>query len=561
MKNKLHILILIICSLSAGLKAQVQSRAELNGKAAYIQGMEAFAGQDFEQAKELLLTAYTELDGAEGVAFALADTYLMLNDLPNAALYGKQAVDKNPSQKWYRLKLAEIYRSAGQNEATIRELTQLIELFPKDVEILFTLAETYKSYGDYLKSNAILDKIINTSGPDQALYYLKFENFEALGARDSALVQLEKLQKLDPDNLRTLNLLSRFYSSSGKESEAKSALSDALERNARDPQTLINLAEIYINEQKWDSAGTLVGNFFRDDIILPEQKFNVAQFLYTKQRNEPQNIQLKVETARALDIYTEAAPTFAPAFGITGQFYVETGDNEAALKNFEKATELLPGDDVSWRQRIQLLLMENRTEDAIKVGVEADRNVPDDAFIQFFVGTAFLIEENYTNAIIWFEKASNAPARRPFKSSILSSLGDAYSAINNYEEADASYELALRYDPENHLAMNNYAYNLSVRGIQLERAKELALAAIEVEPENSAYLDTVGWVYFKLEDYDRARRYIKASIDIGEASAEVLEHMGDVYEKLGNIEEAKKWWKQALDDDSTRSYLKEKLHQ
>lgn len=75
----------------------------------------------------------------------------------------------------------------------------------------------------------------------------------------------------------------------------------------------------------------------------------------------------------------------------------------------------------------------------------------------------------------------------------------------------------------------------------------------------AAYLDTVGWVYFKLGDNDRARRFIRASIDTGEASAEVLEHLGDVYEALGNLEEAKKWWKQALELDATRTHLNEKI--
>ncbi len=125
---------------------------------------------------------------------------------------------------------------------------------------------------------------------------------------------------------------------------------------------------------------------------------------------------------------------------------------------------------------------------------------------------------------------------------------------------DEAYELALRYDSENDNAMNNYAYNLSVRGENLERAKELALKAIEVAPENAAYLDTVGWVYFKLGDYDRARRFIKASIDTGSASAEVMEHLGDVYEQLDNLDEAQKWWKQAFEKDSTRTHLQEKIN-
>ncbi|HBX64884.1 MAG TPA: hypothetical protein DEG32_01505, partial [Balneolaceae bacterium] len=117
------------------------------------------------------------------------------------------------------------------------------------------------------------------------------------------------------------------------------------------------------------------------------------------------------------------------------------------------------------------------------------------------------------------ENATRAPARRPFKSIVYSTLGDVRANLGNNEGSDEAYELALRYDPDNDNAMNNYAYNLSVREENLERAKELALKAIEVAPENAAYLDTVGWVYFKLGDYDRAERFIQAAIDTGAASA------------------------------------------
>jgi tetratricopeptide (TPR) repeat protein len=185
--------------------------------------------------------------------------------------------------------------------------------------------------------------------------------------------------------------------------------------------------------------------------------------------------------------------------------------------------------------------------------------VPEDAFIQFFIGTAYLLTDRNISAVVWLEQAGRAPARRPLKSIIYGTLGDTYSNLDEQEESDAAYELALRYDPQNHNAMNNYAYKLSVRGVELEKAREMSLKAIELDPENAAYLDTVGWVYFKLGDYDRARRFIRASIDTGQASAEVLEHLGDVYEKLGNIDEAKKYWKQALELDATRTYLNDKI--
>ncbi len=539
--------------------AQVQSNEEREAKTAYIEGLEAFVNEEYDRATTLLLEAYEVLRPQSGISYALADVYFLQEDLPNAALYGKEAVELEPTNKWYRFRLAEIYRSAGQNQATLEQLAVLLEYYPDDYDALFMLADTQSDYGEYLSSNNTLNKVLRLTGPNPIVLIRKFQNFEALGVADSALSQLEQLRMVEPDNLNTLNLLAEYYEREGETNNAKKVLKDALYRNARDPESLINLAGIYIDEQKWDSAGTLLGNFIEDPIINAEQKFTIAQFMYARQQDDPQNIQLEIETARLLELYAKSSPEYGPAFTLAGQFFSITGDIEKALEKLEQANKLLPQDDIAWRQRMQLLLQEQRYDDVISVGLEADQSVPEDAFIQFFIGTAHLLNENSQEAISWLERASRAPARRPFKSIIYGTLGDSYADQDNFENADRVYELALRYDPQNHNAMNNYAYSLSVREINLERAKELALRAIELAPENAAYLDTVGWVYFKLGDYDRARRFIRASIDTGEASAEVLEHLGDVYEALGNLDEAKKWWKQALELDATRTHLNEKI--
>ncbi|MEQ9309398.1 MAG: tetratricopeptide repeat protein [Balneolaceae bacterium] len=559
MNKYLYIALFLIFGISDTLLSQVQTVPEREAKISYIQGMEAFVNEEYDRATTLLLQAYNQLKGQSGLSFALADVYLQQDDLPNAALYGKEAVQLEPENKWYRFKLAEIYRSAGQNQATLDELNKLLEFHPNDYDVLFMLADTQKQYGEFLRSNTTLDKIGRLTGPNPSVILRKFQNYEALGDTDSALLQLEALRKTEPDNLNTLNLLGEYYSRLKRNSEAKTVLKDALYRNSRDPQSLINLSGIYIDEQKWDSAGTLLGNFISDPIIEAEQKLAIAQYMYSRQQNAPTNIQLEIETSRILDLYTEHAPEYGPAFTLAGQFYSLAGETDKALENLAQANELLPEDDIAWRQRLQLLLSEQRIEEAITVGIQADKNAPEDAFIQYFLGSAYFLDGNNSAASKCLERASRAPSRRPFKSVIYSTLGDVQAGMENYEESDRVYELAIRYDSNNHNAMNNYAYNLSVRGIKLDRAKELALKAIELDADNAAYLDTVGWVYFKLGDYDRARRFIKASIDTGESSAEVLEHLGDVYEKLGNIEEAKKWWKQALESDSTRTHLNEKI--
>ncbi|MEX2477617.1 MAG: tetratricopeptide repeat protein [Gracilimonas sp.] len=557
---KYYLYIILVLAFATPVFGQVQTEGEISGRSAYIQGMEAFENEEYENARELLLEAKRNLDSAVGVDYALADTYLQLNDLPNAALYGKQAVDAEPDNKWYRLKLAEIYRSAGQNNATLRELNTLLDYHPNDFETMYMLADTYKDYGEFIKSNQTLDDILRLTGPDISVLLLKFRNYEALAIPDSAITQLEKIREIDPDNLEMLNLLGQYYARTGDQIRAKETLNDALMRNARDPQSLINLAGIYLDEQKWDSAGTLLSDFTSDPLIEAEEKMNIARFLYSRVQKDPQNIQLRIETERVLDSLSESESDHGPAFTLAGQFYVQTDQPEKALEKLEKANELLPEDDIAWRQRLQLLLSQQKYEETVEAGEKANESVPDDAFIQFFVGSAYMLMDQNEQAEDWLSNAVRAPARRPFKSVVYSTLGDVRANLGKHEQSDEAYELALRYDSENDNAMNNYAYNLSVRGENLERAKELALKVVEVNPENAAYLDTVGWVYFKLEDYDRAERFIKASINTGEASAEVLEHLGDVYEKLGELDEAQEWWEKALEKDSSRTHLQEKIN-
>ena len=111
----------------------------------------------------------------------------------------------------------------------------------------------------------------------------------------------------------------------------------------------------------------------------------------------------------------------------------------------------------------------------------------------------------------------------------LSTLALTLDGLHRYQESDSLYERALMLDPKSHLIMNNYGYSLAERGLQLERALKMSLQAIEAEPNNDSYLDTVGWVYFKLGHYEEAQKDISKAIGVGGASATVYEHMGDIH--------------------------------
>ncbi|MGE5809894.1 MAG: tetratricopeptide repeat protein, partial [Ignavibacteria bacterium] len=97
------------------------------------------------------------------------------------------------------------------------------------------------------------------------------------------------------------------------------------------------------------------------------------------------------------------------------------------------------------------------------------------------------------------------------------------------------------------------------RGIKLEKALKMATLAVEKDPANSSYLDTIGWVYFKLGDYKKAKSYLLEAIKAGGERSVMLEHLGDVVYKNGEKDYAKELWQKALNLDENNNKLRLKI--
>lgn len=562
--KQLLIQILILLLFGAGSFLQAQTASTLTedhaaARQAFIDGIMHFENEDYEQALDMLTFAHLKLSDKAGVSFALADVYLATRDLTNASYYGKIAVDQEPQNKWYHLKLAEIYDRAGRNEATINAYKTALEYHPDDSDILFQLADAYVNFGELLEANALYNRIMDRRGQDFNLHLRKFRNFNALQMRDSALVELEQMRKIDPGNLTTLRTISQYYLQLNETELALEVLNDARERNSRDPQTLLLLAEVYVDQKEWELLGDIFVSMLEDPLIYPSQKQDLVRFIYIQQQRNPGEQILEDQTAEVLKAFSENEPDYGPAQLLAAEFFLEQNDMKAALEKLEQVNRVMPDQPDAWRQRMQLLFSMERYDEVIAISDSANSYASDDAFVQFFTGAAYMLTDRPAEAEKWLEEATFAPSNRNFRSVIHGTLGDVRQDLDRWQDAKDSYEQALRLDPNNHNAMNNYAYFMSVREEQLDYAKELAEKAISFEPENAAYLDTIGWIYYKTGDYEQARSYIQRSVDTGEASAEVYEHLGDVYKALNEIENAIKFWNKALEEDSNREYLHERI--
>jgi len=119
-----------------------------------------------------------------------------------------------------------------------------------------------------------------------------------------------------------------------------------------------------------------------------------------------------------------------------------------------------------------------------------------------------------------------------------STLALCYDKLGFPDKTIQLYENILDIDAGNVFMMNNLAYVLAVQGKKLSKAKELALKAVAAEPDNASYLDTLGWVLFRLAENEKARDILEKAAGIDTHEPEILDHLAQVYEKLGNLEKA-----------------------
>jgi tetratricopeptide (TPR) repeat protein len=525
----------------------------------FVEGINHFENQDYELALDKLTAAHLIYSDDAGINYALSDVYFATGDFSNAAYYGQVAVELEPENKWYQLQMADIYRSAGRNELAVEYLTAVLEFHPRDLDVLFTLAESYIEFGELQKSNEILDRILEYRGSLFEVHLRKFQNYNALGDDENALHELELLRNLNPGNLSTLHTISQYYMELGNLDAAEEVLLEARERNSSDPQTLILLAEVFIANNNWEKLGDTFVMMIEDPLINPSQKMELVRFVYMQEQAHPDEPLIAEQTKKVVYALSEHEPEFGPAQLISADYYMQHNQPEMALGSLERAIEIAPDNAEAWGQRMQILFSLGRYGEVISLSAEANEASPDNAFIQFFTGAAYMISGEHTNAEKWLTEAAMAPARRNFRSVIYGTLGDVRHELDKWDEAEDAYQNAIRLDATNHTALNNYAYYLSLRSERLDEALEMAKRAVDMEPGNAAYLDTIGWIYYKLGNLESAKMYIQQSVDTGQASATVYEHLGDVYNALGDEINARKWWGKALETDPEREHLLEKI--
>jgi tetratricopeptide (TPR) repeat protein len=216
---------------------------------------------------------------------------------------------------------------------------------------------------------------------------------------------------------------------------------------------------------------------------------------------------------------------------IAGKLSSNILDNEATIIFFERALFLNDTNSFIYLDAAisyYTLKLYQKSIELLKVG---QAKFPDDSRFDYYLCNAYMLTKDYVTAESYGEKLFQSDSSNILFINLYASI---LQELEKYEKSDSLYELSLSIDPDDANTNNNYAYSLSIRSKELSKAQMLSHSSLQSEPDNSAFLDTFGWIQFKKGNLESALEYVQKAIDVGEFSSEVFEHLGDIYIGLDN---------------------------
>ncbi|HCS51734.1 tetratricopeptide repeat protein [Rubinisphaera sp.] len=210
-------------------------------------------------------------------------------------------------------------------------------------------------------------------------------------------------------------------------------------------------------------------------------------------------------------------------------------------------------------------------EEALTLINKAIQEEPDELLWRFQKGWIHYYTHNWDAAIKAFEELLALESKNPNDTIIRQakfSLSAAYAQNDELDKAEEILEVFYNKNPDDISVCNDLGYLYADRGKKLDQAYEMIKKAIEAEPENHAYLDSMGWILYRMKKYDEAITYLEKAVEGSEEGDTVLwDHLGDCYQAIDKTEKAKEAWSNALKQEQAAKYpdqeiitkLKEKL--
>ncbi len=518
----------------ADLALNPAAQRKADALANFIEGARLEESGEVDAALVLYQKVLTVDPGEVELASRVAALLSRQEDYPRAIDVLKDAIKANPKETAPYLQLAFIYSKHLQKpEPALKYANQAIALDPESIDAYQRIYEIESNRGDPRKALAALDRASKVSSRNPTFWTRLGKLYASIVFTSEAETTL--------DDVRQVNVIFKH----------------AAENANDDPTVLKDVADYFAASQQIQEAIPLylrVLELEPDDMNAREKL--ASGFVATNQR------------AKAMEMLHEIiakTPEKYQPYDLLAQLQDEEGRNllrakqpdqakamfAKAAANYEQSILINPSHGQTYLRLAELLIGPLReSERAENILTEARARFPRAPVLAYFLAIAQREAKHAQQSVITFEEALNeaeATASELLTARFYFDYGVAADQAGLHDKAADLFRKSIALDPAEAADSYNYcAYMWADQNVRLDEAEELIRKALELEPDNGAFLDSRGWVYFRKGKYQEALAdLLRAAQLVTRDDPVVFEHIGDTYAKLNRIPQALEYWQKS----------------
>ncbi len=501
------------------------------------------AGNDrakVDEALKVLQAAFKLNPDDLQIGIAIAQILASSGRTPEAERVVAAMVERAPDHRALNYTYAQILTKLGRGNESKQYLERAVASDPSFGAAIMQLLDIYQQENEYRKAAAILQPLIEEDPLNIDLQRQQAFLFLRAGEARQARERFAAIVKADPKDARSRLYLAEAMNDLDQYAEAEAIFRQLITETPDDPDLLASFGQSLIGQKKWDEASaTFTKLHARGD--LADHHGALARTQLAHIDYEKGNYEAAIETAKSVFIFRDRPNT--QAINIALQSLKKQNKTADGLALLQPLVQKFDSDPFVNARYVEALVRAGQKEKA-----------REHAALQAKLGTrnaitsseAFMLADDKTAAV---ELMKSAAAAKPEEVDLQFQLGSLYERAGDQKAAEKTFLAALEKNPDHAPTLNYLGYMWAESGTNLERAHEMLTRAVGQDPDNGAYVDSLGWVYFRLGKLDLAEKYLTDATQLMPRDATVHEHLGDLFAKRGNTERALALYRTALSLD------------
>lgn len=494
---------------------------------------------------------------SDAVYYNMSQLLLSNGDMQKGKSYLQKAITIDQNNVWYYMMLGSIYYQNNQSDSAIYVYEKVVDLFPDD-SYKTTLADLYVNQGDYKKANSIYSELEENYGIGTSTTISYINSLVNSNNLTEALTKARSLVDLYPNEISYRSVLAEIYKINGDTEKAMEVYTSLIDSYPDSPEVQLSLCDFLLSQNKFEDLSSLLNKVIINKSITANDKILLLSSVLDNNKyinEEGSSLLLSLIVLEKIEEGNNVVVLLRP-------------DLLSKMNRYQDASEVLSeivdNNSSNYYAWESLLLCYLNLKDYVNLEKRAEtcsRLFNRSFLAKVLYSTAAIENEHYSVALTELDKAEIlAGNNEEMQLQVLSLRADAYYRMKDYNQAFETFEAAIENNNQDILILNNYAYYLAERNLNLKQAEKMAKQVIEAEPENPTYLDTYAWVLYKSGKLSKSIKIFESIIS-NNNDAVYYEHVGFVYQAKRLCDKAISSWQQAISIDPSLDYLNQQIQQ